>query len=82
MHLFKHAVESGDEVLVVANYSITGKGYRNKVRKGKIAKALLSKEKKATLNRQDQSINCGFYICFTDLEHVNTKAIFESYVFT
>ena len=78
MHLFKHAVESGDEVLVVANYSITGKGYRNKVRRGKIAKALLSKEKKATLNRQDQSINCGFYICFTDLEHVKVMVFFVS----
>ena len=55
-HLFKHAVESGHKVLNVTNYSIIGKGYGNNIKKRKIAEALLIKEIKSTLNRQDQSI--------------------------
>ena len=55
-HLFKHAVESGHEVLDVTYYSIIGKGYRNNNRKRKIAEALLIKEIKPTPNRKDQSI--------------------------
>ena len=55
-HLFKHAVESGHKVLDVTNYSIIGKGYGNNIKKRKIAEALLIKEIKPTLNRQDQSI--------------------------
>ena len=55
-HLFKHTVESGHKVLDVTNYSIIGKGYGNNIKKRKIAEALLIKEIKPTLNRQDQSI--------------------------
>ena len=55
-HLFKHAVESGHKVLDVTNYSIIGKGYGNNIKRRKIAEALLIKEIKPTLNRQDQSI--------------------------
>ena len=55
-HLFKHAVESGHEVLDVTNYGIIRKGYGNNIKKRKIAEALLIKEIKPTLNRQDQSI--------------------------
>ena len=55
-HLFKHAVESGHKVLDVTNYSIIGKWYENNIKKRKIAEALLIKEIKPTLNRQDQSI--------------------------
>ena len=55
-HLFKHAVESGHEVLDVTNYSIIGKEYGNNVKKRKIAEELLIKEIKPTLNGQDQSI--------------------------
>ena len=54
--LFKHAVESGHEILAVTNYSIIGKWYRNNIRKRKIAEALLIKDIKPTLNRQDESI--------------------------
>ena len=54
-HLFKHAAESGHEVLNVTNYSIIEKGYQNNTRKHKIAYALLIKEIRPTLNRKDQS---------------------------
>ena len=43
-------------ILDVTNYSIIGKGYGNNIKKRKIAEALLIKEIKPTLNRQDQSI--------------------------
>ena len=55
-YLFKHAVESGHELLDVTNYSIITKGHGDNIRKRKIAEALLIKEIKPTLNRQDQSI--------------------------
>ena len=55
-HLFKHEVESGHKVLDVINYSNIGKRYGNNIKKRKIAEALLIKEIKPTLNRQDQSI--------------------------
>ena len=60
-HLFKHAVESGHEILDVTNYSIIGKGYQNNTRKPKIAEAILIKEMKPTLNRQDHSIAWKFF---------------------
>ena len=44
LHLIKHAVKSGHEVLHVNNYNIIGKGYQNNNRKRKIAEALLIKE--------------------------------------
>ena len=56
LHLFKHAVKSGHEIVAVTNYSIIGKRYRNNTRKRKIAEALLIKDIKPTLNRQDESI--------------------------
>ena len=49
-------IESGHKVLDVTNYSIIGKGYGNNIKKRKIAEALLIKEIKPTMNRQDQSI--------------------------
>ena len=55
LHLIKHAVESGHEVLHVTNYNIIGQGYQNN-RKRKIAEALLIKEIKPTMNRQHQLI--------------------------
>ena len=40
-HLFKYSLESGDPVLGMNNYKIIEKGYKNNVRKRKIAEALL-----------------------------------------
>ena len=37
VHLFKHSLESGHEVLDITNYSIIRKGYGNNTRKRKIA---------------------------------------------
>ena len=45
-HLFKHSVESGHAVLDKNSYKIIEEGYRNNVRKRKIAEALLIKEMK------------------------------------
>ena len=55
-HLFKHFIESGHPVLYMNNYKILEKGYRNKVRKRKIAEVLLIKKIKPTLNKQDNSV--------------------------
>ena len=48
-HLFKHSIESGHPVLDMSNYRIVEKGYKNNVRKRKIAEALLIKEMKPIL---------------------------------
>ena len=55
-HLFKHSVESGHPVSDKNNYKIIEKGYRNNVRKRKTAEALLIKEMKPTLNKQDNLV--------------------------
>ena len=39
--LFKHSLESGDPGLGMNNYKIIEKGYKNNVRKQKLAEALL-----------------------------------------
>ena len=54
-HLFKHFVQSGHPVLDMTYYIIIEKGYRNNVRKWKVAEALLNKEMKFILNKQDHS---------------------------
>ena len=43
------------------NYEIFEKGYRNNVRKRKIAKALLIKEMKPTLNKQDNLVELKLF---------------------
>ena len=60
-HLFKHSIESGHPVLDMNNYKIIGKGYKNNVRKRKIAEALLIKEMKPTLNKQDNSVELKLF---------------------
>ena len=59
--LFKHSKESGHPVLDMNNYKIFKKGYRNNVRKRKIAEALLIKEVKPTLNNQDNSVEIKLF---------------------
>ena len=53
-HLFKHSIERGNPVLDINSYKTIEKGYKNNVRKRKIAEALLIKEMK--LNKQDDSV--------------------------
>ena len=55
-HLFKRSIESKDPVLDINNYKIIEKSYKKNARKQKIAEALLIKEMKATLNKQDNSV--------------------------
>ena len=60
-HLFKHSVERGHQVLDKNNYKIIEKGYWNNVIKRKIAEALLIKEMKPTLNKQDNSVELNLF---------------------
>ena len=55
-HLFKHTVESGNELFDVTNYSITGKGYQNNIKRCYIANVLLIKEIKPTVTWKKESI--------------------------
>ena len=43
------------------NYKIVEKGYNNNVRKRKIAEALLIKEMKPTLSKQDNSVELKLF---------------------
>ena len=54
-HLFKHAVESGHEILDFTKCFIQKESWNN-TSKRKTVEALLIKEMKPTLNRQDRSI--------------------------
>ena len=53
--------QNGHPVLHMNNYKILEKGYKNNVRKRKIAEALLIKEIKHTLNKQDNSIELKLF---------------------
>ena len=55
-HLYKHSVETGHQTLEISDYRIIANGYGNNWNKRKIAEALLIKELKPTLNKQDKSI--------------------------
>ena len=61
-HIFKHSIESGHPVLDMNNYKIIEKRYKNNVRKRKIAEAVLIKEMKPTLNKQDNSVELKLFI--------------------
>ena len=52
-HFYKHSIETGHQTLEINDYRIIGNGYGNNWKKRKIAEALLIKELKATLNKQD-----------------------------
>ena len=54
-HLYKHSIETGHQTLEISDYQITGNRYGNNWNKRKIAKALLIKELKPALNKQDKS---------------------------
>ena len=55
-HLYKHCIEAGHQALEISDYRIIGNRYGNNWNKRKIAEALLFKELKPTLNKQDKSI--------------------------
>ena len=60
-YLFKQSIESEHPVLDMNNYKIIEKGYKNNVKKQKIAEALLIKEMKPTLNKQDNSVELKLF---------------------
>ena len=55
-HLYKYSIETGHQSLEISDYRIIGNEYGNNWKKQKIAEALLIKELKPTLNKQDKSI--------------------------
>ena len=55
-HLYKHSIETGHQTLEIRDYRIIRNGYKNNGNKRKIAEALLIKELKPTLNKQDRLI--------------------------
>ena len=60
-HLFEHSTESGHSVLDMNNYKVIEQGYKNNVRKQNIAEALLIKEMKPALNKQDNSVELKLF---------------------
>ena len=61
LHLFKHSVKSAHPVSDMNSYKIIEKGYRNNVRKRKVAEALLIKQMKPTLNKKDNSVELKLF---------------------
>ena len=55
-HGYKHSMEAGHQILEAGDYRIIRNGYGNNWNKRKIAEAILIKELKPTLNKQDKSI--------------------------
>ena len=55
-HLYKHSIKTGHWTLDIRDYRIIGKGYGNNCKKWETAKALLNKELKSTLKKQDKSM--------------------------
>ena len=63
-HLYEHSIETGHQTLEISEYRIIGNGYGNNWNKQKIAKTLLIKELKPTLNKQDKSIPLKLFKLF------------------
>ena len=55
-HLYRYSIETGHQTLEISDYRIIGNEYGNNWKKRKIDEALLIKELKPTLNKQDKSI--------------------------
>ena len=55
-YLLKHAIESGHRHITEENFKIINNGFRNNTLKRRIADSSLIKEKKPTLNKQEQSL--------------------------
>ena len=55
-HLYKRSIETGDQTLEISDYRIIGNVYGNNWNKRKTAEAILIKELKPTLKKQDKSM--------------------------
>ena len=60
-YLLKHVIESGHRHITGENFKIINNGFRNNTLKRRIAESLLIKEKKPTLNKQEQSLKLKLY---------------------
>ena len=60
-YLFKDSIESRHPFSDMSNYKIIEKGYKNNVRKRKIAEALLIKEIKLALSKQDNLVELKLF---------------------
>ena len=60
-YLLKQAIESGHRHIKGENFKIINNGFRNNTLKRRIAESLLVKEKKPTLNKQEQSLQLKLY---------------------
>ena len=56
-HMFKHSIEKEHKEVTQADFKIIGSHFNNNRHKRKIAEALLIKEKRPSLNVQEQSID-------------------------
>ena len=62
-HLFKHSVESRHDPVLINDFKIIGKGYRNNTCIRKVDEALFIKKMKPSLNIQEKSVKlCN--VCF------------------
>ena len=55
-HLLKHSIESGHKPLEAVDYKIIGTVYRKNTMKRKFSEALIIKELKPILNKQEKSL--------------------------
>ena len=60
-HLLKHSVESRHDSVLKDDFRIIEKGYRNNIRRRKIADALFIKKMKPSLNIQDKSLELELF---------------------
>lgn len=60
-NLFKHSVECVHGLVLKNDFKVLENGYNNNARKGKIAKALLIKKFKSSLNVQEKLIKLGLF---------------------
>ena len=55
-HLVKHAIKKCHKYTKIADFNVTGKGYRNNAFKRKVAESLLIKDTRPTLNTHEKSV--------------------------
>ena len=60
-HLFKHSVKSRHNPVLKNDFIIIGKGYRNNIRRRKIAEALFIKKMKPSLDIQETSVKLELF---------------------
>ena len=55
-HMYKHTLDTGHPAVSQSDFKVLGQGYRNRKYKRKISEALLIKELRPSLNRQENSV--------------------------